>query len=294
VPTATESPSPTATPEPYPGITMPFPDTGCNVTPMTGWRVIDRNHAAWLEGDGIDLGIPGGLLYEGENSVFLQGDGGAIRFNLAPVDGSSQEPQSTPVPDPNDDSHVYVTFETPGCWRISSEQGANRVDATVAVYQEACRPESFDVELCPTPPYALNWNPDRAAPAGCDLTAVAGVITGFIDAVNRADVDAALAYFPERDDESDIDTTGLRWFSLEKMVANDPVELRPLLAALIGGSEQLRLLRLDVGWGWDGGAHFGVEMTRETDELLRYRIEGKGAVNCELGQLYVFSAIRQP
>jgi len=37
-----------------------------------------------------------------------------------------------------------------------------------------------------------------------------------------------------------------------------------------------------------------VLMTRETDELLRYRIEGKAAVNCELEHLYVFSAGRQP
>ena len=78
------------------------------------------------------------------------------------------------------------------------------------------------------------------------------------------------------------------------MVAHDPEELRALLAALIDSGEQLRLLRLDVGWGWQGSAEFGVQMTRETGDLARYRIEGKAGMNCELGRLYLFSAARQP
>jgi hypothetical protein len=63
---------------------------------------------------------------------------------------------------------------------------------------------------------------------------------------------------------------------------------------LIDNGEQLRLLLLDVGWGWRGSADFHVILTRETDDLVRYRIEGKAAVNCELGHVYLFSASRQP
>jgi hypothetical protein len=295
-PSATESHSPTATREPYPGITMVFPDSGCDLTPMTGWRVVDGVPAAWMEGGGVAVGIPGGILYEGDNRLLWRG-AGEMQISAVSTDGSSPEIRATPVAGIDVEGHAttsYVTFESPGCWQISIEQGSNRFDATVAIFAEACRPEWFDHEDCPAPPYALYRHPEPSAPAGCDLAAVVGVITGFIDAVNRADVDAALAYFPERDGGTDIDTTGLRWFSLEKMVADDPVALRPLLARLIDGGEQLRLLRLDLSWGWDGGAHFGVEMTRETDELVRYRIEGKGAINCELGQMYLLSAIRQP
>jgi hypothetical protein len=295
--TATATPSPTATPEPYPGITMPVPSDDCDVTRLTGWRVVEGIQAAWIEGDGIDIGVPGGLLYEGENRLLLRGGDGLIEVSVAPIDRSLPDRLATPVAGIAIERHAassYVTFESPGCWRIGVEWGDSRVNATVAVHPAACRLDAFDLATCPDPPYALHWNPDASAPAGCDLMAVAGVITGFVDAVNRADLDAALAFFPERDGESDIDTTGLRWFSLEKMVANDPGGLRPLLAALIDGGEQLRLLRIDLGWGWDGDVQFGIQMTRETDELLRYQIEGKGAINCELGQIYLFSAIRQP
>jgi len=277
---------------------MPIPTGDCDVTQMTGWRVVDGDYAAWVEGDDVDVGIPGGLLYEGDNEVYWRGDDGEMLFNLASIDSPAEETHTNLLTGTDEGGEVWsswLTFESPGCWQISAEQGDNRVDATVVVYPAACQPDSFDLEDCPVPPYALYWNPDRSAPAGCDVTTVASLMTGFIDAVNRRDVEAALAFFPDRDQESDIDTTGLQWYSIEKMVAYNPAELRTLLAALIAEGEQLRLLQLGVYWGsWRGDAEFHVVLTRETDELVRYRMEGKAAANCEFGHLYVFSVGHRP
>ena len=108
------------------------------------------------------------------------------------------------------------------------------------------------------------------------------------------DVELALAFFPDSEQETDADSTGLQWYSLEKMVADNPAELRSLLATLIDEGEQLRLLHLGVLWDWQGGATFHVVITRETDALVRYQMEGKAAANCELGHLYLFSVGRQP
>jgi hypothetical protein len=263
---------------------------------MTGWGFVDRVYAAWVEGDGVDLGIPGGLLYEGNNPVLWRGDDGEMQFNLASIERPIEETHATMLTGTDEGGQVWsswLTFESPGCWQISAEQGDNRVDATVVVYPTACRQDSFDLEDCPVPPYSLYWEPEQSTPTDCDVTTVASLMTGFIDAVNRHDVESAVAFFPDRDQDTDIDTTGLRWFSLEKMVAGNPAELRSLLAALIDEGEQLRLLHLGVHWDWQGGATFHVVMTRETDDLLRYQIEGKAAANCELGRLYVFSAGRQ-
>ncbi len=276
---------------------MPVPDGGCDVTPMTGLGLVDGVYTAWIEGNGVVIGVPGGLLYEGNNPVFWRGDDGEMQFYIASIERPEEETQTDLAAGTDEGGQVWsswLTFESAGCWQVSAEQGDKRVDATVVVYPAACRSDSFDLKDCPVPPYALYWDPDRSAPVGCDLMTVASMMTGFIDALNRGDVESALAFFPEREQETDADSTGLQWYSLEKMVADNPAELRSLLATLIDEGEQLRLLHLGVLWDWQGGATFHVVITRETDALVRYQMEGKAAANCELGHLYLFSVGRQP
>ncbi len=296
---ASAEPTPTATVKPYPGVSLPFPtDDGCDVTPMTSWHNRAEYLAAWLNGVGLSAGLHDGLLYEGDNTLLWLAEGsGDLQITAELTDSTSSAFDLTAdEATAGDGTPVWTSslaFASPGCWQISAEQGSNRLDATVRVYPAACRPDAFDPVNCSDPPFVLNWNPERTPPAGCDISAIAGIVTGFIEVLNGGDLEATLAFFPDRDQANDLDTTGLRWFSIQRSVANSPDDLRSVIADLQANGERLRLLRLDVVWGWDGGASLGLVMTRETNELEPHEIEGKAGINCELRQFYVMSAARQ-
>ena len=52
---------------------MPIPNGDCDVTQMTGLGLVDGDYAACVEGNGVDIGVPGGLLYDGNNPAVFPG-----------------------------------------------------------------------------------------------------------------------------------------------------------------------------------------------------------------------------
>lgn len=163
-------------------------------------------------------------------------------------------------------------------------------NATVASYPAGCRPDEPESSSCATAPFVLVRNTERTPSAGCDVDAVVAIVTGFLAALNGGDLEATLAYFPNRAQENDIDSTGLQWFSIDGTVADTPEDLRTLIANLQANGVHLRLLRLDVTWSsWRDTAEMGVEMIRTTNDQPWTRLAGKAGINCELGQFFVLN-----
>jgi hypothetical protein len=145
---------------PYP---YPVP-ASCPATPWVGREVRWTFPAWWLDGRGIAVGTPIGILYAGGNKLFwhLSPDD-PFRFSSERLDG--------PAPPAELFYSGYgpsgLHFPTAGCWRIRAEGPDNqRLDAVVYVYPWGCRPENergdpgqepitVELEPCPTEPGAL-------------------------------------------------------------------------------------------------------------------------------------------
>ena len=164
-------------------------------------------------------------------------------------------------------------------------------EATVSSYPAGCRAGDTRSSICATAPFVLVRNTEMTPLAGCEVDTVVEIVTGFLAALNSGDLEATLAYFPARAQETDIDSTGLQWVSIQETVAYTPDELRTLIADLQSNGAHLRLLRLDVTWSsWRDTAEMGVEMIGTNNDRPRIKLAGKAGINCELGQFFVLTA----
>ena len=140
-----------------------------------------------------------------------------------------------------------------------------------------------------TPPSdVLVTRDDPELPAGCRPGALGQRIVTFLDAVNRGDAAAAARYAdPQRG-----------WYSVTEgrrrhFVTSERSALARYFARRHRRGERLRLLELDVSFA-NGLGHIAYRLDRRADDLRRLGVRmaialGKGAVDCESGEIVVWS-----
>ncbi len=136
-------------------------------------------------------------------------------------------------------------------------------------------------------------------PPGCQPEQVAGLVTGFFDAVNRGDQEAIARIFSPEAGPAGVSPQG--WYSVtdhppgegrRHFVAYSQGRLLAYFQERHGRHERLRLLRLQVSGGsWHGGADVVYTLRRGADDLgdEERTFEGKGAINCARRQVFVWS-----
>jgi hypothetical protein len=127
-----------------------------------------------------------------------------------------------------------------------------------------------------------------ALPAGCRPRPLARRIAAFFDAFNRGDPAAARFTDPSRGWYSVTDGRPRRHF-----VSSTREGLLPYFARRHRHGERLRLEQVDVSYG-RGFGHIAYRIDRRADDLRRLGItsttaHGKGAVDCETGEIVVWS-----
>jgi len=130
-------------------------------------------------------------------------------------------------------------------------------------------------------------------PAACDLTVVSRIVTDFLAAFNRGDMNALISTFPTVAAYPYADQPGFQWYSVTDLnghfVTYDPAELPAYFAARHRHHEHLALLRLEVAASWHPGVDIVYRLTREADDLPPHEMSGKGAVDCAEETIFVWS-----
>ena len=121
---------------------------------------------------------------------------------------------------------------------------------------------------------------------GCSPEKVAGIITGFMDALNKGDMDRVLSHFGK----------GFVWYSAPVGPAaegrTDTIysvgELEAYFKTRIGEQERMQLQKLNIN---SGRVDFGFELHRTADDLegTSGDTDGKGMLDCQQGTISVWS-----
>jgi len=141
-----------------------------------------------------------------------------------------------------------------------------------------------------TPKPSLTIADGANLPKGCTPERVAGIVSGFFEAINQGDADKVLRYFGE----------GFQWYSAPAGgVEGHKVdslskfqELGPYFATRIDQREQMQLKEVKItGGNHLGGVDFAISINRTADDLKwgAGTVPGKGAVDCAKGTIMVWS-----
>ena len=138
---------------------------------------------------------------------------------------------------------------------------------------------------------------DSTLPSGCGPREVAQLIMRFFDAFNNGDQEQLDRFFGFE--------SGFQWYSVTEgdpskggrhFVAYNPEDLLAYFAERHQQHERLRLITVDVaGPSWHGGVDIAYFLTRRADDLepglegSERIVHGKGAINCEKQQIFVWS-----
>lgn len=176
----------------------------------------------------------------------------------------------------------------------ADREGARQAAAGVAIEREAAQPagEKRDApgQVAPTrraAPRVVVTRDDPGLPGGCRPRPLARRIAAFFHAFNRGDP-SAVGYVDPSDGWYSV-TDGRR----RHFVTYSRHGLPRYFARRHRHGERLRLLEVDVSHA-RGLGHIAYVVDRRADDLRRLGIThtraiGKGAVNCETGQIVVWS-----
>jgi len=198
-----------------------------------------------------------------------------------------------------------LTFPTPGCWEITGTAGGKQLTIVALVLPARATPGGAPSRTArgqggtpvpyPTPPL----------PAGCDETAIRGVVHDFIAAFNAGDQAGLARVFPAKGSDGDHPWTGdpdqLRWFTLTSANPATGVDalniytrekLLTYFAARHAQHERLRVVELVINAAASGPmtAAINFRITRTADDLPETTFGGKGGVGCAHGVIYLWSA----
>lgn len=156
----------------------------------------------------------------------------------------------------------------------------------------------------PWPSLQLRVRDDSPLPAGCTVQMVVDVLLGFIDAFNRGDTEAAIAYFPIEEgfiSEPNAPTL-FSWFAVgggpdtfnPGFIAHNREELRPYLTERHAQRERLYLLQVDMGGAWDGKVHYTFDVMRQADDIPTHEAGGKGIADCDQSKIILWNLSDRP
>jgi len=197
-----------------------------------------------------------------------------------------------------------LTFPTTGCWEITGTAGGKRLTIVALVVPPPATPGSTPSRTAvgqggtPTP------YPTPPLPAGCDETAIRGVVQGFIAAFNAGDEAGLARVFPARGSDGDHPWTGdpdqLRWFTLTRadpgtgmdaLNLYTPYTLLAYFAERHAQHERMRMVELVINSAASGPttAAINFRITRAADDLPEHTFGGKGGVGCTAGRIFLWS-----
>lgn len=129
--------------------------------------------------------------------------------------------------------------------------------------------------------------------AECAPKAVAELVVGFLEAVNRGDPARSAAFFPGEPGSGSLDDPGFRWYSVTDAGAHgvlyDPAELPTHFAARAAQHDRFWLVDLQIASAWHPGVSIVFDVVREADDFPRREVGGKGAVDCVRRQIIAWS-----
>jgi hypothetical protein len=128
-----------------------------------------------------------------------------------------------------------------------------------------------------------------ALPAGCSVTETAALVTAFLDAFNRGDLDELDGLFaPAGEGREDF-----KWYSSDDGGGPQAVSERDQLLDYFSDrrrhAETMRLVSLDLGMGRGNAVGIGYALIREADDIPRGVARGKGQIDCASGRFYVWT-----
>lgn len=219
---------------------------------------------------------------------------GDLRLDAEHTDGTRIAPGEGPVEHagsswdrPGDEWGSIFTFPKPGCWRLGATRGGVTGHVWLRVQGST----------------ALVTRDDPELPPNCRPRQVAALITGFFDAVNRGDTSGVSRFFSLVDGPEGM--TPSAWYTITEndpasggrhFVAYEQHRLLDYFGERHKQHERLGLVMVDVaGPSGHGGVDISYVVTRHADDLetviggtVDYA-EGKGAINCKTGKIFVWS-----
>jgi len=133
-----------------------------------------------------------------------------------------------------------------------------------------------------------------ALPAGCSVSETAALVTGFLDAFNRGDLNELDRLFAPAGEGR----TDFKWFSSEEGGRRPAIYERSLLLdhfrERLRHAETMRLVSLDIGPGFIGqgrASEVGLSyvLIRQADDITARFTRGKGQIDCGRRQIFVWS-----
>jgi hypothetical protein len=141
-------------PAPRSGTPPPAPYTApasCKATPFSGFARRRGFPAFWIDGQGLSVGSPVGVLYEGDQK--LQWQATATQSGSLTVsgdrEGSSGGGSKTLLSIDNLQEigpgtwSSSAVFPSSGCWRVHASAGLSSLDTIIYVYPYECRPSNL-------------------------------------------------------------------------------------------------------------------------------------------------------
>jgi hypothetical protein len=276
-----------------------------------------RTLGKWYGSDGLWAfpwlnGEPPGALYLDASSFHKvlwwrePGVQGAVTVTAHRLDGPTApvDVNFAGYPSQQGQQPSGLAFPTPGCWEITGTAGGKQLTIVALVLPSPATPGSTPSRTASgqggTPaPY-----PTPPLPAGCDETAIRGVVQDFIAAFNAGDQAGLARVFPARGSDGDHPWTGdpdqLRWFTLTHADPSTGVDalnlytretLLAYFASRHARHEQLRVVELVINPAGGGPttAAINFRITRTADDLPETTFGGKGGVGCAQGRIFLWS-----
>jgi hypothetical protein len=306
--------------------TAPSP-TNCPVTPYAEGPPTGSEHDRdigglrpyrWYGGDGLWAfpwldGEPPGALYRDARGfhkvLWWRGPGvqGPIAVTARRLDGpaASVELDFEGGPTQQGQQPGGLRFPTTGCWEITATAGGKRLTIVALVLPPPATPGIPPSRTAGGQGGTPNPYPTSPLSAGCDETAIRGVVQDFIAAFNAGDQAGLARVFPAKGSDGDhpwgSDPDQLRWFTLTRADPGTGVDalnlytretLLAYFAERHAQHERMQVVELVINAAASGPmtAAINFRITRTADDLPESTFGGKGGVGCAHGFIYLWSA----
>ena len=198
-----------------------------------------------------------------------------------------------------------LRFPTTGCWELTGTAGGKHLTIVALVMSAPATPSSAPSRTASGPGGTPTPYPTPRLSAGCDETAIRGVVGEFIAAFNAGDQAGLARVVPATGSDGDHPWTGdpdqLRWFTLTSANPGTGVDalnlytrdtLLAYFAERHAQHERMRVVELVINNAASGPltAAINFRITRTADDLPERPFGGKGGVGCAHGVIYLWSA----